>query len=180
MFGDDRVRFCSSCKLNVYNLSGMTRREAERLVYLTEGSLCVRFYRRKDGTLLTEDCPIGMRVTAPLARIAAFALAAAVPFWGTLLVVNWRDVQASIIGWFEPPPSQGKPHLPFPTMGVPPPLGRVVMPRTGNIVGELDDRPLFREPREVRSPRANGGEESRLPGRAPSDPGPSSPPIRAD
>ena len=32
MEGDDRVRFCQSCKKNVYNLSALQRSEAEALV----------------------------------------------------------------------------------------------------------------------------------------------------
>lgn len=59
MFGDERIRFCGECKLNVYNLSGMTRREAEDLITNWEGQLCVRFFRRADGTVLTKDCPVG-------------------------------------------------------------------------------------------------------------------------
>ena len=31
-FQGERFRFCSQCNLNVYNLSGMTRREAESLI----------------------------------------------------------------------------------------------------------------------------------------------------
>ena len=61
MEGDERVRFCRECNLNVYNLSGMTRREAESLVAETEGRLCARFFRRADGTVLTKDCPTGLR-----------------------------------------------------------------------------------------------------------------------
>ena len=60
-FEGERIRFCSQCNLNVYNLSGMTRREAESLITRTEGRLCVRFYRRADGSILTENCPIGLR-----------------------------------------------------------------------------------------------------------------------
>jgi hypothetical protein len=60
-FEDERVRFCSQCNLNVYNLSGMTRSEAEALLTCTERRLCVRFYRRSDGTILTQNCPIGLR-----------------------------------------------------------------------------------------------------------------------
>ncbi len=59
MIGDERTRFCGSCKLNVFNLSGMTRTEAESLIINAEGRLCVRFYRRADGTVLTKDCPVG-------------------------------------------------------------------------------------------------------------------------
>jgi hypothetical protein len=61
MVGDERVRFCGSCEKNVYNLSQMTRDEAEALVREKEGRMCVRFYQRKDGTILSADCPVGVR-----------------------------------------------------------------------------------------------------------------------
>src|ERR1700694_4305176 len=61
MLGDERVRFCGQCTLHVYNLSGMTRSEAESLIARTEGRLCVRFYRRSDGSVITKDCPVGLR-----------------------------------------------------------------------------------------------------------------------
>jgi hypothetical protein len=61
MIGSERVRFCGQCSLNVYNLSSMTRAEAEHLIARTEGRLCVRFYRRRDGSIITKDCPVGLR-----------------------------------------------------------------------------------------------------------------------
>ena len=61
MEGDERVRFCGECKLNVYDLSAMTAGEAARLLLNTDGRLCARFYRRRDGTILTRDCPVGLR-----------------------------------------------------------------------------------------------------------------------
>jgi hypothetical protein len=61
MGGDDRVRFCGRCEKNVYNLSVMSRLEAEALVAEKEGKLCVRFFQRTDGTVLTNDCPVGVR-----------------------------------------------------------------------------------------------------------------------
>ncbi len=73
MYGDDQKRFCSDCKLNVYNLSGMTREDAERLVTNAEGRLCVRFYRRPDGTILTQDCPVGWAKIKQRTRIYATA-----------------------------------------------------------------------------------------------------------
>jgi len=77
MTGDARVRHCQECKLNVYNLSEMTRPEAEKLIASREGRLCVRFYRRADGTILTRDCPKGLRaLTARISRIAAAVLSA--------------------------------------------------------------------------------------------------------
>ena len=59
IYGDERKRFCSECKLNVYNLSEMTQSEAENFVINAEGRVCVKFYRRADGTILTKDCPLG-------------------------------------------------------------------------------------------------------------------------
>ncbi len=60
MTGDDKARFCKSCQKNVFNLSMMSRQEAERLIQSREGNLCVRYAQREDGTVITEDCPIGL------------------------------------------------------------------------------------------------------------------------
>ena len=60
MLGGERVRFCGQCRLNVYNLSAMPRDEAEALSTNYEGRLCLRFYRRRDGSILTQDCPVGL------------------------------------------------------------------------------------------------------------------------
>ena len=59
MTGDDRVRFCSQCSLHVYNLSALSREAAESLVTEKEGKMCVRFFQRADGTVITTDCPVG-------------------------------------------------------------------------------------------------------------------------
>jgi hypothetical protein len=71
MPGDDRVRFCDSCQFNVYNFSEMTAQEVERLIHETEGRICGRIYRRADGTVITRDCPVGLR--AVRMRVAKFA-----------------------------------------------------------------------------------------------------------
>jgi hypothetical protein len=68
MEGDERVRFCDHCALHVYNLSTMTAQEAERLVVQKEGRLCVRFYQREDGTVMTQDCPRGLAAVRRAAR----------------------------------------------------------------------------------------------------------------
>ena len=60
MFGNDRKRFCGECKLNVYNLSDMTRREAETFLLESEGRVCVRYFQRADGSVITNDCPVGL------------------------------------------------------------------------------------------------------------------------
>ena len=61
MSGDDRVRFCDQCSLHVYNLAELTRAEAEKLIANTEGRICARLFRRADGTIITKDCPVGLR-----------------------------------------------------------------------------------------------------------------------
>ena len=85
MLGDDRVRHCCECNLNVYNLSEMTRAEAEELIRSREGRLCVRFYRRADGTILTQNCPRGLTVLIRrVSRVAAAVLGAAMSVVPTL------------------------------------------------------------------------------------------------
>jgi hypothetical protein len=57
MIGTDTVRFCGQCRKNVYDLSTMTRDEAERFLVDHTGGACVRLFRRADGTVMTSDCP---------------------------------------------------------------------------------------------------------------------------
>ncbi len=61
MCGNERVRFCGECSMNVYNLSNMSKKDAEALILNAEGRLCVRYYHRADGTILTKNCPVGLR-----------------------------------------------------------------------------------------------------------------------
>ncbi len=69
----DTVRHCDLCRLNVYNLSAMTRREAEDLIAqreaFPEGRLCIQMTRRLDGTVVTRDCA-PLRRALRLARLA--------------------------------------------------------------------------------------------------------------
>lgn len=56
MKGTDVVRHCRECNLNVYNITAMTSSQAKELINKTEDRLCVRFFKRADGTVLTQDC----------------------------------------------------------------------------------------------------------------------------
>jgi hypothetical protein len=56
MKGDERVRFCNSCQKNVYNISKLSKAAAVKLISEKEGNLCVRFYQRRDGTVVTQEC----------------------------------------------------------------------------------------------------------------------------
>jgi hypothetical protein len=61
MIGDDKIRFCGKCQKDVFNLSAMTRDDAETLLREKSDSMCARLYRRTDGTVMTADCPVGVR-----------------------------------------------------------------------------------------------------------------------
>lgn len=97
MSGDDAVRFCDQCRLHVYDISQMTRREAEALISQTEGRICARLYRRTDGTILTKDCPVGLRAIRRRIRRRAGAVITALLSLGasvlgqTLTRINTHD-----------------------------------------------------------------------------------------
>jgi len=63
MAGDERMRHCTDCRLDVYNFSNMTGNEIATLLHKNEGRVCGRFYRRSDGTIITGDCPLGEATT---------------------------------------------------------------------------------------------------------------------
>jgi predicted Fe-S protein YdhL (DUF1289 family) len=107
MTGDDKKRFCAGCRKHVYNLSAMTEAEAQAVLKIDQP--CVRFYRRMDGTVLTQDCPVGVRrVRLRIAAAVSGALAAIV---GAL--------------------SGGRQALADPTMGAPAPptMGGITAPK---------------------------------------------------
>lgn len=77
MQGDERVRFCDQCERHVYNLSAMTRGDAEAVIQEHEGRLCTRFYRRADGTIVTQDCnPVWQRPAQRAGQTARAVLSA--------------------------------------------------------------------------------------------------------
>jgi carboxypeptidase family protein len=79
MVGDERVRHCAECNLNVYNLAAMTERQVQELIAGSRGKrLCTRFYRRADGTILTQDCPWSLRALRRQASRIAGAIVSAI------------------------------------------------------------------------------------------------------
>ncbi len=77
MEGDERMRHCAVCDLNVYNFAEMTDEDVRELLARSEGRVCARLYRRTDGTVLTRDCPTGLRgLRRRASRVAAAAVAA--------------------------------------------------------------------------------------------------------
>jgi hypothetical protein len=80
MAGNDRVRYCSQCNLNVYNLAVIPRSQVRALIRKKEGRFCGRLYLRGDRLASTRDCPEGQErilirrivTTAAVLLIAAF------------------------------------------------------------------------------------------------------------
>ncbi|MEP6946289.1 MAG: hypothetical protein ABJA02_10255 [Acidobacteriota bacterium] len=143
MYGDNRKRFCGECKLNVYNLSGISRDEAENLIRNAEGRLCVRYFQRADGTVITEDCPVGWAKVKQRTRVfvtAAFSLAMAL-FTGVLF--------ASFFS--KPTSTNGKLQIPFTTPTPAPMMGAIAISPNGNsnnakppaqsVMGDIAPRP---------------------------------------
>jgi hypothetical protein len=71
----DRVRNCGQCEKQVFNLSEMTRQDAEALILEKHGNLCARYYRRHDGTIITADCRVGVVAGRKRKLVAAASLA---------------------------------------------------------------------------------------------------------
>ena len=85
MKGDEKVRFCGDCQMNVYNFSAMSQAEVLSLVKEREGKLCARFYTRPDGTVLTRDCSIGV---ARKRRTYTFSFAAIAALFTAPLMIS--------------------------------------------------------------------------------------------
>ncbi len=76
MEGDDRVRFCRECSKFVYDISTMSRSEAESLIVENSGGeICVKLFRRWDGRVITSDCPVGVAIKQR-SRIQTYSLVA--------------------------------------------------------------------------------------------------------
>jgi hypothetical protein len=129
MLGDERVRFCVSCEKNVYNLSAMPREDAERLLQERLGKdLCVRFYQRADGTILTEDCPVGVKKKRRKKLALAVAGAGAMAF-GAMTALARQGERCVVQGAMAP------------TMGEAATVGSVTAPqewRMGDWAGNED------------------------------------------
>lgn len=98
MRGDNKIRFCDSCNLNVYNFSEMTSEEIKGLIAKAEGRICGKIYRRADGTLLTQDCPVGVRgYYKRTARFAGAALTAILGLFSVSFAQSKTDDSTQIV-----------------------------------------------------------------------------------
>jgi hypothetical protein len=86
MVGDEPVRHCMSCDLNVYNFAEMTRFEVNELLAQPNNRVCARLHRRPDGTLLTRDNtsePAGKRPRLSSLRVAVAAALVSLSAFGS-------------------------------------------------------------------------------------------------
>lgn len=63
MTGDDIARMCAQCNLHVVNTFMLTDEEVlASLQRIHKGErICMRVYRRADGTFMTRNCPVGIQ-----------------------------------------------------------------------------------------------------------------------
>ncbi len=73
MAGGQSVRFCGDCKLNVHNLTSLSDEEAVALLDRKKAGerVCTYFYRKDDGTIVTDNCP--KQIKQVRNRIQAYA-----------------------------------------------------------------------------------------------------------
>ena len=119
----------------------MTAEDAADLIREKEGKLCVRFYRRADGTMLTADCPIGAAaVVRRVKRLVAVGMGVLVPAFAAPAFVNppsppshprskiyqtWDKTLVAIKNWIKPPSATPPPA---PTFGGGFLMGEVCLP----------------------------------------------------
>jgi hypothetical protein len=104
MRGSERQRYCAMCRLNVYNLSGMTREEAESLIINAEGQVCLRIHRRADGTVMTKDCPVGWaRIKRKVSRTATAVFSLVAGFFGGILGLETLQTLREFTGYDKVP-----------------------------------------------------------------------------
>lgn len=108
--GNDRVRYCGKCRLNVYNLADMDKGEVEALVRKTEGRLCGTLYMRGDRTATVQHCrgaAIRKKVRALLTLGTLLLLGATSWFFRTQVNPDRGTCPPLVkdaLDWIDPPP----------------------------------------------------------------------------
>lgn len=122
MVGDERVRHCSGCSKNVYNLSDMTSAEAEEFLEENGSSQCLRLFRRDDGKVMTDNCPRVLRAVRNKCRLAlrfvsglAASIFAFLPFQ-RVFAQEAPEIRGDV---YVPPKSEQKHKEPVPLGGEP-------------------------------------------------------------
>ena len=101
MKGDNRARHCALCEKHVYNISAMTAKEVTDLVERIENEFCGRLDRRRDGTVLTANCPVSANTfsSGRLHRVLTYAVI------GVAFITTGAFIKAANQRALSPPPS---------------------------------------------------------------------------
>jgi hypothetical protein len=122
----------------------MPRAEAEQFLQERAGSsVCIRYYQRADGTILTEDCPVGVSKKRRKKVALAVAGAGAMALAGASLLgarTTCHTVTGATMGEMPVPVTTGSVAVPAPE--VPPePEGIQGQMRMGDWAGPQDPTP---------------------------------------
>jgi len=132
MTGSEQVRHCAHCQQQVYNISAMDREAAEEFLQTSRGNggdgqdgrrVCVRFYRRPDGTVITRD---------------RFALRRALrtgTMWTLGLLAGLLLVALSLFGWART--SGGSTESIWPRICRYEPFRTLFGPRSAPVMGDM-------------------------------------------
>ena len=127
MPGDERIRHCGQCRQDVYNIAGLTRLEAQRLIADRQGRLCARILRRPDGTVVTADCWSRLRAARRrgIVHLVAVLLVVVVP---ELFAMRFGLTNLLKLAGLGPAPA------PAPAITLPP---RPLLPDYAGMLGEM-------------------------------------------
>ena len=99
MDGDDHTRFCHACEKSVYNVETLSETEVRALVQ--DDTPCLRLFKRFDGTLITKDCAVGVRIKLAKAhrnfyRVVAAAAVMAITAAAAVANIGRQRVDGSL------------------------------------------------------------------------------------
>lgn len=123
---EEAVRFCGDCRKNVYDVSKMSTKETALLLQKAEvsgASTCMQLYRRADGTIITDDCPVGLRrIRDAWRRVRSAAATLILFFCAQSVFAQGKDssAQSKLI------PTRGRVVVP---------LGGAIAPPTPSVAG---------------------------------------------
>jgi hypothetical protein len=79
MVGNERVRYCPECKLDVYDFSSMSDEDVRQVVSGRQQRLCARVRQRPDGTVMPRNSSLRFSIVMRrISRVSRIALTAAI------------------------------------------------------------------------------------------------------
>lgn len=128
--GEANRKSCEECGLHVHNFAAMTAEEIDGVLRGSTGRVCARAYTRADGTVILQDCPVGLRavrrkLVRSVARVAAVVMFAATGtwLWASGRKDAWQESRLRTLGPFATIAAKLDPAPPSP----PVPMGRMIM-----------------------------------------------------